>query len=164
MTRLMAGRRDFLIGSASSGLLLFTPALSWAQDAQPSAPVETTAGKVSGTRLDGITRFLGVPYGSDTGKRRFQPASTPEPWTGVRACTDYGLRAAQSFPRRQREGGDPNPEYTKFVRTLFGGSRGAPEAEEGEDCLVLNVWTPDAPQAPSSAISSWRRVHPGFRR
>lgn len=144
MINLEISRRSFLVRSAASGIVLLSPALSWASDVQPVSPVETTAGKVSGTRLEGITRFLGVPYGSDTGERRFRLAIAPEPWTGVRACNDYGLRAVQSFSRPQREGGDPNPEYTKFVRALFGGSRAAPEASEGEDCLVLNVWTPEA--------------------
>ena len=45
MIDLMASRRNFLIGSAGGGLLLLSPALSWAQDAQPRISKASTRNK-----------------------------------------------------------------------------------------------------------------------
>jgi para-nitrobenzyl esterase len=71
---------------------------------------------VRGYLDDGISVFKGVAYGADTGPRRFQPPVPTPPWTEVREATAYG----PASPQRGREA----------------------EAQ-GEDCLFLNVWTPE---------------------
>ncbi len=102
-------RRDLLTGLAATGLIL--PARSRAA----AAPVtRTRAGPIRGYLDDGISVFKGVPYGADTGPRRFQPPVPPPPWTDVRETTAYG----PASPQRGREGA------------------------MSEDCLCLNVWTP----------------------
>jgi para-nitrobenzyl esterase len=95
--------------------------------------VETTAGKVKGTSHDGVHRFLGVPYGGDTGgANRFKPAPPLIPWSGVRDATVFGPSSWQS----------PGPG-AEILKT-FGGIS---EPSMGEDCLVLNVWTPSTDAA-----------------
>ncbi len=90
--------------------------------------VATTAGPISGEVVDhGVTRFLGVPYAAPPlADLRFQ-APHPHPgWNEVRPCLQYGDSAMQ-------RGSGPSP-----------GPLGTPEGVgTSEDCLVLNVWSPD---------------------
>lgn len=74
----------------------------------------TTSGPVTGVSDDGVAVFRGIPYGADTGPRRFLPPAPPAPWRDPRPCVDYGPAAPQR--------GD--------------------EPDQSEDCLYLNVWTP----------------------
>lgn len=92
-----------------------------------SSTVETASGQVRGEVFKGVSIFRGIPYGASTsGANRFLPPQPPASWTGVRDCFDYGETAPQ-MPGRLAEGG-------------WEGHR----PEMGEDCLVLNVWTPRA--------------------
>ncbi|GAA0895482.1 carboxylesterase/lipase family protein [Pseudonocardia zijingensis] len=81
---------------------------------------DTTRGKVEGTVEDGVHRFLGIPYAAPvSGAGRFLPPRPAPGWTGVRPAAEPGPIA---------------PQFTVPGRPAL--------AEPGEDCLVLNVWTP----------------------
>jgi para-nitrobenzyl esterase len=95
------------------------------------AIAETTYGKIRGiTAEDGIKVFKGVPYGGNmTGTNRFMPPTKPTAWTGVRDAVDWGSKAPQV--------GGGGGEVT-MILDYVNGQLGRP----GEDCLVLNIWTP----------------------
>ncbi len=58
---------------------------------------ETVAGRVCGTRVNGVTIFRGIPYGGPTeGQARFMPPARSEVWAGVRDCTATGPRCVQA--------------------------------------------------------------------
>src|SRR5262249_36688478 len=92
--------------------------------------VETTSGKAQGIATAGIKEFKGIPYGAPTGgKNRFMPPKKPAPWTGVRECFGHGQICPQT-PANLRS------EYGMMI--MWDQQSGG----MGEDCLVLNVWTP----------------------
>lgn len=92
--------------------------------------VETTVGRLRGLRSGGIHVFKGVHYGADTGGRhRFMPPQPVAAWSGVRDATAYGPYAPQLPADRRRAYAD------LIAYDLQPGGM-------GEDCLVLNLWTP----------------------
>jgi len=98
--------------------------------------VETTAGRVRGTTVNGIRTFKGVPYGATTaGANRFMPPKKPVAWSGVRDALELGPSCPQ-LP------GFKTPEIQLMQNLASNPS--------SEDCLVLNVWTPgtDAARRP----------------
>jgi para-nitrobenzyl esterase len=87
--------------------------------------VETTGGPVTGLRVDGVDRFLGIPYAAaPVGAQRFLPPSPHARWGEPFAATSFGATALQKL-------------------TVAPG--GLPDVPEpiitGDDYLNLNVWT-----------------------
>lgn len=92
--------------------------------------VETAAGRVRGLLSGGIAVFKGIPYGDDTGgANRFRPPQPTRPWSDVRDTLTYGNISPQIPADRRRAYAD-----LIFNDLQPGGM--------GEDCLVLNLWTP----------------------
>ncbi len=97
--------------------------------------VGTTLGSAQGKRKDGIAVFLGLPYGASTENRRFLPPLPAEPWNGTFEATAPG---------------PISPQRGALVEDDLGDSRTVgpmPEFRQGEDCLVLDVYTPDLDDA-----------------
>ena len=98
------------------------------------AVAQTQYGKVRGFIQRGVYTYLGIRYGADTsGENRFMPAKAPEPWTDIKDAVYYGNCAPQN---------DPN----------FANNRGVWRdhwnyGNLSEDCLFLNVWTPNTDNA-----------------
>jgi para-nitrobenzyl esterase len=105
--------------------------------------VDTSAGKVRGLQRDGVAAFLGVPYGQDTVSCRFQPALPRLPWPGVKDCTAFACQAPQGRLNVNglQIGANADPQYTRAAAAIFN-SGSAERQPESEDCLVLNVYTP----------------------
>ncbi|MBM3696321.1 MAG: carboxylesterase/lipase family protein, partial [Actinobacteria bacterium] len=89
--------------------------------AEPDSPVaQTTSGPVVGAVEGGITVFRGIPYAAPpVGASRWLPPAPLEPWSEVRAATQFAPACPQ----------DPDPHEM---------AEGTPTSE---DCLYLNTWT-----------------------
>ena len=92
---------------------------------------ETTSGVVRGTFTGPVCTFRGIHYGeSPEGAGRFRPAAPHKPWDGIFDAVRYGTMAPQNLSTAT--GSD--------IRVAMGDIFGP--GGVGEDCLVLNVWTP----------------------
>ena len=140
-----SNRRNFLASGLASGLgaglvLRTTPAWAAAAKSDGSGPVvETTAGKIRGAVDGKVSAFRGVPYGASTaGTARFMPPEKPQPWAGVKDTVELGHRSPQG----------PSGLIPEVA---------AVDANEamGEDCLVLNVWTPSATSRQKRPVMVW---------
>jgi para-nitrobenzyl esterase len=87
---------------------------------------ETNLGKLRGHGSDGVIAFKGVRYAAPPfGANRQRPPQLVERWDGVRDAFTFGPKSPQvSYP----------PGIAEALSELVGA---------GEDCLTLNVWTPD---------------------
>lgn len=91
---------------------------------------ETTAGAVRGQRVNGVERFLGIPYAAaPIGSLRFKPPVPPRAWSEARDCTLSGPSAPY------RLGEFPALDLEPLVGKGW---------ERGDDYLNVNVWTPGA--------------------
>ena len=103
------------------------------------ALVSTSAGSLRGTDVDGIAVFKGIPYAAPpVGRLRFRAPAPVETWDGTRDARAYG------------------PSCPQPTRRPAGWSH---EEQESEDCLFLNVWTPDASDARRRPVMVW--IHGG---
>jgi len=90
------------------------------------AVVTTLHGKLRGSVADGVYAFLGVPYAAPPfGANRLRPPQPGGLWDGVRDATRYGAAPPQVAPPAAAADSAWDTGVT------------------GEDCLTLNVWTPD---------------------
>ncbi|MDQ6648646.1 MAG: carboxylesterase/lipase family protein [Actinomycetota bacterium] len=103
--------------------------------------VATRSGRVQGVERAGVVAFKGIPFAAPPfGPRRMRPPEPHEPWDGVRDASAYGATA-------------PHGPYPAPYDLLL------PEPViPGEDCLNLNVWTPD-PAAAGLPVLVW--IHGG---
>ena len=100
--------------------------------------VQTGSGKVQGFITGQVAEFLGLPYAAPpVGKLRWAPPEAPASWTGTRQATTYGNTCAQ-------------------ITTLgvFAGP-----ANNHEDCLFANVFTPDLSTTAKLPVIVW--IHGG---
>jgi para-nitrobenzyl esterase len=103
--------------------------------------VRTRQGAVHGSAANGVAAFKGIPYAAPPfGPNRFQPPRPAESWEGVREALSYGPTAPKA------------PYFPPFDVLI-------PEVDiPGEDCLNLNIWSPDLGQA-SLPVMVW--IHGG---
>ncbi|TNN01652.1 hypothetical protein fugu_011034 [Takifugu bimaculatus] len=114
-------------------LLLLPYVLSLSFATEDELIVTTTSGQVQGKllpTLDGEVRaFLGIPYAKPPVENlRFRPPQPADRWQGVKDATNYGNSCLQLKDTTF-------PEFT-------GAETWNPNTPVSEDCLYLNIWTP----------------------
>lgn len=111
-------------------LLLLSPSIISAQELITGKDVAVTSteyGQVRGYIHNGIYTYKGIPYAQ---AKRFEVATKPKPWEGVRSSTTYGPVAPLITPTTQV---NDEPEFV-FDHDWGGYT--------SEDCLRINIWTP----------------------
>ena len=103
--------------------------------------VETKAGKIRGYFLNGLFYFRGVPYGQAD---RFMPPEPAKPWEGVLPAYTYGPNSPVTN-RPQINRFDPAFQFRYWP--------------ESEDCLSLNIWTPEINGGTRRPVLIW--IHGG---
>jgi len=83
---------------------------------RPTLSVQTEGGAVRGVSAPGVRVFRGIPYAAPpVGSLRWRPPRPAGPWEGVRSAEEFGASC-------------PQPAALEPMT---------------EDCLTLNVWTPE---------------------
>jgi para-nitrobenzyl esterase len=127
-------RRRLLGAAAASSMICLTPAARAITESELFPVVDTANGRLRGLMSGGIATFKGVRYGADTsGANRFMPPQPVPKWSGVQDATAYGNYAPQMPADRRRAYAD------LIMYDLQPGGM-------GEDCLVMNIWTPTLKQ------------------
>jgi para-nitrobenzyl esterase len=134
------GRRHFLQLAAGAASVSLANQRLFGANGDAEVVVETTSGKLRGKSVEGIKTFLGVPYGTPTFGHRFQRASLPQPWTGVRDALEYGNRS-------------PFVSADTLTARLIDWNN-AP-GKESDDCLVLNIFTPGVKDNRKRPVMFW---------
>jgi para-nitrobenzyl esterase len=120
--------------------LLICVIITLAACAPPESELEVAidTGRLRGAMIDGVAAFKGIPYAAPpVGEWRWRPPQPVAAWTGVREAVDYGPFCAQ-----------PQSEFLWFELDVI-----------SEDCLTLNVWSPDLSPAAGLPVMVW--IHGG---
>lgn len=106
-----------------------------AQDGRPHVTIDD--GELAGVIEGGTNKFLGIPFAKPpVAALRFKRPQRNEKWSGVRDASTFGKRCAQVASATLQNAGS-----------------------EDEDCLYLNVWTPDLKPAAPLPVMFW--IHGG---
>ena len=94
--------------------------------------VAVTGGRIRGLLMArGGAEFKGIPFAkAPVGDLRWREPLPAMPWTGVRDATAFGAPCPQNAANRPMDGSQ-------------------------EDCLFLNLWTPDWPPAGRKPVMVW---------
>jgi para-nitrobenzyl esterase len=123
-------RRTVLAGAVGAAGLAAARAARAVSETDIFPVVETAHGKIRGLAAGGVKMFKGIHYGGNTtGRDRFLPPTPALAWTGTRDAFEYGQIAPQLPNSRENA-------YTGLI------SFDIQPGGMGEDCLVLNIWTP----------------------
>jgi para-nitrobenzyl esterase len=99
-----------------------------------SGPIVTvTGGQIRGATLQkGGAVFKGIPFAQPpVGDLRWREPMPVKPWPGVREAIEFGAICAQA---------------NRLMRN---------QARSSEDCLFLNVWTPEWPSKSAKPVMVW---------
>ncbi|XP_078681167.1 pyrethroid hydrolase Ces2e-like [Branchiostoma floridae x Branchiostoma belcheri] len=106
--------------------------------------VEFLTSTIGGAVFDRIFTFKGIPYAAPpVGDLRWRPPQDPAGWTGVRDASQFGNRCPQVIDME----GPPGTLLYEITRWRSNSS--------SEDCLFLNVFTPNVSSTTSLPVMLW---------
>src|SRR6202140_1662168 len=111
--------------------------LFWVGSLGAQVQVRTEAGVVAGMKsADGkVVIFKGVPFAAPpVGELRWKEPQAVAPWKGVREANEFGARCMQARIYEDMVFRDSGPS---------------------EDCLYLNVWTPEISAKTKLPVMGW---------
>jgi len=117
-----------------------------------SGVVRTHAGDVRGSTTETGYAFRGIPYAAPpTGANRLRPPQPVQRWDGVRDATRLGPEPPQVAPPSTGGTASGPAEDWEDVDEAFAKVE---RANGTDDCLNLNLWTPD-PGAADLPVMVW---------
>ncbi len=113
----------------------------------PTATVDSgvvigSAISTAGASATIVNRFLGIPFAASP--TRFAPATAPTPWSQPYDATNFSFTCPQQFNY---------PEETRETTRAFFNL--GLQADEGEDCLNVNIWTPATGAGAGKTVMVW---------
>lgn len=106
-------------------------------------PLGTLIGSATGRDGERILAFKGIPYAlPPVGDRRWTAAAPAPAWNCIRDARSFSPQAVQPV----------EPETTFYS---------LPQAVQSEDCLYLNIWTPEAPKSAKGGRPVMVWIHGG---
>ena len=113
--------------------------------ATASPKAQITQGAIEGAFDDGITSFKGIPFAAPpVGPLRWRAPQPASSWSGVRDASRFG------------------PICPQAKLGLLARLKPHVKLPESEDCLTLNVWTPNANPAAKLPVMVW--IYGGYFR
>jgi para-nitrobenzyl esterase len=123
---------------------------------KPKGPlVHLASGTLEGSMSGAIAVFKGIPFATPPiGPLRWRPPQPVAPWPGVRDATKPSQPCMQSL-----QGTD---SFIQPLAAAYGVPYTPQQLDPSEDCLYLNVWTPQLQAAAHLPVMVW--LHGGSNR
>lgn len=119
--------------------VLLSSFTSWA--VTYTQPIHVEGGLVEGIVENGVEVFKGIPFAAPpVGDLRWKAPQPVEPWRGILVCDEFEKAPLQKEQARHPKGWKNLDEMNKAT---------------GEDCLYLNVWTPQKRSGDKLPVMVW---------